>query len=216
VNDVAITRAFPPPDRLIEHAFGQLRVAQFGTEEEKRDQLGGIKPADLPRPWDPPSCPASLRKHVWVWLDRVAAWINHEYQWRPDKVIPACWPAHPHIAHELAVLASLRYNAGFSLQPDAAEEWHRYALPGFLDRMHARLAPSPCPPGKHAEWPAETRFRDFESAEATSRRTAAFDSDQEYSPPVRAQRANGRGPAVPQLTVISSRATDETEDHRDE
>jgi hypothetical protein len=216
VSEFAITCEFPQPDRLVRHAFGQLRVAQFGSEEDKRAQLGDINPADLPRPWDPPSCPAALRKHVWVWLDRVAAWINHEYQWRHDKVIPACWVAHPHIAHELAVIATLRYNAGFALQPDSLEEWHRYALPGFLDRMAARLAPSPCPPGRHTEWPAGSRFQDSESAEATTRRGEAFRRDQAYSPPGRGARTNGSGPGEPQLTVISSRATEKTKDTRDE
>lgn len=220
----AITWAFPQPGRLIRHAFGQLRVAQFGTEEEKAEQLGDINPADLPRPWDPPTCPVALRKHVWAWLDRVAAWINHEYVWQADRVIPSCWPAHPHIARDLAVVASLRYNAGFAFQPDTLEDWHRYALPAFLDRMATRLGPNACPPGKHTDWPSSGRFRDFESAGAVERRGRAFDADQNYSAPPRLGKpegapsghVNGGSARSPQLTVITSTPAQETEDRRDE
>jgi hypothetical protein len=172
-----IATEFPVPDRLVRHAFGQLRVARSGTDAEKAAHLGDVKSAALPRPWDPPSCPPTLRLRLWVWLDRVAGWINHEYTWQFDRMIPGCWPAHPHIAHELAVLACLRYDAGHSLSPDALEDWHRYALPGFLDRMAARLGSNPCPPGKHTDWPSSARYKDFESAAAVQRRRRAFTAD---------------------------------------
>ena len=172
-----ITTEFPVPDRLVRHAFGQLRVAKSGTDAEKAAQFGDLKPADLPRPWDPPSCPPTLWSKVWVWLDRVAAWINHEYTWQFDRMIPGCWPAHPHVAHELAVVACLRYDAGFALSPDVLEDWHRYTLPGFLDRMADRLGSNPCPPGKHNDWPGSARYKDFESAAAVQRRRDAFTAD---------------------------------------
>lgn len=222
MSDHVITALFPEPDRLIRHAFGQLRVATSGTEEEKATQLGGVNPADLPRPWDPSSCPPALRKHVWVWLDRVAAWINHEYTWQVDRLIPGCWPAHPHIAHELAVVAALRHDAGFAYSADALEDWHRYTLPGFLDRMATRLGPNACPPGKHSDWPAIGRFKDFESTGAIQRRGSAFEADQKYAGPARAAgRASGTNgaanPARPaQLTVISSTPDRGTEDDRDQ
>jgi hypothetical protein len=172
-----ISTEFPVPDRLVRHAFAQLRVAKSGTHAERASELGDVRPADLPRPWDPPSCPATLRSRVWVWLDRVAGWINHEYSWQFDRMIPSCWPAHPHIAHELAVVACLRYDAGCALSPDALEDWHRYALPGFLDRMAARLGSNGCPPGKHNDWPGRSRHQDFESAAADQRRWDAFAAD---------------------------------------
>ena len=209
MTEQAISLAFPQPDRLVRHAFGQLRVARFGTEEEKQEQLGGMNPADLPRPWDPPTCSPALRKHVWAWLDRVAAWVNHEYLWTYDRFIPSCWPAHAHIAHELAVVASLRYDAGFALSADTPEEWHRYALPGFLDRMATRLGSSPCGPGKHNDWPAATRFKDFESPASLERRGKAITNDQQYTAPPRTGRAPKatdlvNGATLPQLTVVST------------
>jgi|ThiBio_1000_plan_1041568.scaffolds.fasta_scaffold02828_9 hypothetical protein len=218
----AITLAFPQPDRLVRHAFGQLRVARFGDEDEKREQLGGMDPADLPRPWDPPTCSPALRKHVWVWLDRVAAWINHEYMWVYDRIIPSCWPAHAHVAHELAVVASLRYDAGFALAADTLEDWHRYTLPGFLDRMATRFGTSPCQPGKHNDWPAATRFKDFEAPASVERRGQAITNDQKYTAPPRTGRPprtaepvnGGKTPRSPQLTVISTGTP--TEDGRDE
>ena len=208
----AITWAFPEPDRLVRHAFGQLRVARSGDENEKRQQLGGMNPADLPRPWDPPTCSPALRKHVWVWLDRVAAWINHEYAWVYDRFIPTCWPAHPHVAHELAVVASLRYDAESALAADTLEDWHRYTLPGFLDRMATRLGTSPCQPGKHNDWPAATRFKDFEAAGSVERRGQAITNDQRYTapsrtgrPPKTAEPVNADGtPRSPQLMVVST------------
>ena len=178
-----ISTEFPVPDRLVRHAFAQLRVAKSGTLAAKAAELGDVKPADLPLPWDPPSCSATLRARVWVWLDRVSAWINHEYSWQFDRMIPSCWPAHPHIAHELAVVACLRYDAGCALSPDALEDWHRYALPGFLDRMAGRLGSNGCPPGRHTDWPGRSRHQDFESASADQRRWDAFAADASVSIP---------------------------------
>ena len=63
------------------------------------------------------------------WLDDVVIWLNHEYVWDVVAMIPACWPKHPHLVHEIAVLADLRRRAGHALTGDALEEWHRYALP---------------------------------------------------------------------------------------
>jgi hypothetical protein len=130
-NDPVGLRALPRPRRCRRRS-ARPRAGTRWPASRWADAGRPVNPANLPRPSDPPSCPAALRKHLWVWLDRVAAWINHECQRRPDTVIPSCWPAHPHIAHELAVIASLRHNARLAFQPDPVEEWHRYALPGFL------------------------------------------------------------------------------------
>jgi hypothetical protein len=46
--------------------------------------------SNLPRPWDPSTCPQDLRAAVWGWCDNVAEWINHEYAWRPTQMIPLC------------------------------------------------------------------------------------------------------------------------------
>lgn len=211
MTEHAIALAFPQPDRLIRHAFSQLRVAEIGTDKQKQQQLGGMNPADLPRPWDPPTCSPALRKYVWAWLDRVTAWVNHDYLWTYDWFIPSCWPAHAHIAHELAVVASLRYYATFALSADTLVEWHRSILPGFLDRIATHQGTSPCSPGKHNDWPAATRFKDFESAASLARRRQAFTDDQEYTAPPRtggslkaSSPVNGVAPHSPRLTVVST------------
>ena len=169
----AITAAFPPPGPLVRHAYGELDLARAGTDAQKR-ALGKL--SVLPRPWDPPSCPPALRTQVWAWLDRVAGWINHEYIWVPEGFIPSCWPAHPHIAHELAVIADLRRTAGYAFTGDALEDWHRYTLPAFLDRAGSRMGTC-CGPAKHDDWPAAGRHREFRSERATQNRTELFTRD---------------------------------------
>jgi hypothetical protein len=169
----SITAAFPPPGPLVRHAYRELDLASSGADHQKR-ALGTL--SGLPRPWDPPSCPPALHAQVWAWLDQVADWINHEYVWAPDRVIPSCWPAHPHIAHELAVIADLRRTAGNALRGDALEEWHRYGLPAFLDRVASRMGPC-CGPAKHDDWPAAGRHREFRSERASQSRTELFGRD---------------------------------------
>jgi hypothetical protein len=169
-----IATPFPEPPVLVLEAFRQLSVARFGSDEQQA-QVGD--PDRLPRPWDPPTCPPTLRRALWPWLDSVAAWVNHEYAWQPERsTVPACWPAHPHIVHELAVLACLRQVAGLELTPDRLEDWHRYALPTFLDRMALRLGTG-CRPGHHAEWPSAGRCRDFGGEMAATSRRRAFRED---------------------------------------
>ena len=84
-------------------------------------------------------------------------------------------PQHPHIAHELPVLADQRYTAGQAFHSGALEEWHRYTLPLFLERMTARLG-NRCVT-RHEEWPAAPRYRAFTSPQAISDRSARFDAD---------------------------------------
>jgi hypothetical protein len=170
---VLITEGFPEPPPLVRYALGQLQVARYGTDVEQA-HLGN--PAYLPRPWDPPSCPPVLRHELWPWLDDVARWINHEYSWSPQHTIPGCWPAHPSVAHELAALACLRRTAGTSLAPDLLEDWHRYALPAFLDRMVGRLG-NGCQPGRHTEWPGAVRYGEYVADAEADRRAQAFSAD---------------------------------------
>ena len=133
----ALAEGFPIPGRRVEHAFRELDKALYGSDEEKK-ALGS--PRLLARPWDPPTCvDPKLRSELWQWLDRVVTWLNHEYVWDVSTMIPACWPKHPHLVHEVAVLADLRRRAGQALTGDAMEEWHRYALPAFIERMRQRM-----------------------------------------------------------------------------
>ena len=196
-----IVREFPEPTKLLASAFAQLQIARDGNDEAKK-ALGPL--SELSRPWDPPSCPPMLRKELWVWLDRVVGWLNHEYTWQAERVIPSCWPAHPHIVHEVAVLACLRLSAGHALAADALEDWHRYVVPGFFDRMLARLGGSPCQPGQHKPWPGASRFTDYESPGAISKRREAFEKDtsrRTSSPP---PARNGARPTRPGLSVVAA------------
>jgi hypothetical protein len=149
-----ITTPCPPPPPAVILALSRLRALR----NDDPAAVAALSPADdLARPWEPSTCTPRLREQIWSWCDAVAAWINHDYAWRPDHLIPACWPAHPHIAHELPVLACLRVDADAALDADALEAWHRDALPHFLDRLAARLGAAGCRTGTHTGWPAAAR-----------------------------------------------------------
>ncbi len=202
----SITRVFPAPGPLVRLAYAELDLARSGTDDQKR-ALG--KPSGLPRPWDPPSCPPALRSQVWAWLDQVAGWINHEYVWVPDRFISSCWPGHPHIAHELAVLADLRRTAGYALTSDALEQWHLYALPGFLDRTASRLGTS-CGPAKHDDWPAAGRHREFGCERAICARIGLFNRDAVASvdPDLDPDAKPPPSQSPPQLVLVSGSTVD--------
>ena len=105
-----LAQPFPRPGRLVEYAYRELSIAANGTPEQI-EALGDTR--GLPRPWDPPSCThPNLRLELWVWLDDVVTWLNHEHIWDTDAFIPSCWPEHPHLVHDLAVLADQRRRAG--------------------------------------------------------------------------------------------------------
>ena len=131
-----IARPLPRPGPLVELAYRELQRAANGTLEQIL-ALGDIH--ELPRPWEPECCPAKLRGEIWAWLDEVVDWLNTEYCWDPEGLIPACWPHHPHLVHEIAVLADQRRLAGQAFTSDLMEEWHRYTLPSFHDRLRSRL-----------------------------------------------------------------------------
>lgn len=89
-------------------------------------------------------------------------WINTEHVWDPTYLIPPCWPKHPHLVHEIAILADQRYKAGSAISSDALEEWHRYALPAFFDRRKTRLRTA-CD-SRHHDWPARPAHIRFQDA----------------------------------------------------
>ncbi|MBM6402618.1 hypothetical protein [Phycicoccus sonneratiae] len=168
-----LAQPFPKPGRLVELAYWELALAADGTPEQKA-QLGDLR--TLPRPWDPPTCTHhDLRLEVWIWLDDVVIWLNHEYVWDTAAYIPSCWPEHPHLVHDIAVLADQRRRAGRAATSDALEDWHRHALPTFLDRMNARLK-SHCENG-HQTSPSTSRHARHTSDPHRRRRTATFDAD---------------------------------------
>lgn len=157
-----IAAPFPAPSALIIGALDDLRLAAE-SPRTTRDELRAV--AELPRPWDPPTCPPTLRQYLWRWLDDVVGWINREHAWRVDRLVPLCWMEHPHIAHEVATVACQRFFAMYAVTPDALEDWHRYSLPMFLDRIAQRIGATGCPPGRHQASPAESRTVLYASAD---------------------------------------------------
>ena len=157
---------------------------QRKLEEQQRRAAAGVpepaadpSPAELPRPWIPATCPPLLRKVIWQWLDDVAAWLNHEYCWPAKRTIPPCWAQHPHIAHELAVLAFLRNTAEAADSPAPLEEWHRNNWPLFMDRALVQLD-SGCG-GQHTPWPAKSRHHEFVGDKARPERMRRIAADSE-------------------------------------
>ena len=166
---------FPAPPRAVRTALEHLRQAEDA----------GLEPAGLPlleRPWDPAACPPRVRAQLWPWLDHVAGWLNTTYAWQTAAAVPPCWPAHPSLVAELAVLACLRVVAGDSATPHAMEEWHRHAVPAFHTRMADRLGIG-CPPGRHLDWPARTWAAAYASADAARARRELFDADTGHERP---------------------------------
>ena len=192
---------FPTPGRLVRHAYRELSLAANGTPEEIK-ALGDTR--RLPRPWDPPSCThPDLRLELWVWLDDVVTWINHEYVWDTDGFIPPCWTEHPHLVHDLAVLADQRRRAGMAHTSDALEDWHRFALPAFMERMTARLK-SHCENG-HQPWPSTSRHARHSSDPHRRRRVATYTFDAELERP---RVPETEGHVAPILTVVDGQLLD--------
>jgi len=165
---------FPPPDGAeLKKAYRNLYLSANGTEADKK-RIGN--PANLPRPWDPPSCTnPALRRELWTWLEDFVIWFNHEYVWDHNAgMIPACWPQHPHLVHEIAVLADQRRRAGIDPTSSALEEWHRFGIPGFLERLKTRTK-NGCDE-HHAHWPAEARHARA-ACEAATARQSLYDGD---------------------------------------
>lgn len=158
---------FPSPSSVVVANLDELRLAA-ALPPESEHELRRL--STLPRPWDPPTCLDELRCLIYVWLDEVVAWINEEHTWRTDHVIPMCWQEHPHIVHELATIACLRWEAAYAVTPTALEDWHRYALPTFLDRISQRIGTTGCPPGRHQAHPGDARNAIYREGDEPNRR----------------------------------------------
>ena len=168
-----LLQPFPNPGPRVTDAFRQLDLAATGTTAQKA-VLGD--PARLPRPWDPATCTdPALRGQLWEWLDTVVIWLNHEHTWDAGDLIPTCWPAHPHLTHEIAVLAGQRRTSGLALTSDLLEEWHRYHLPAFLGRMRSQTK-THCDEG-HRPWPGRSRAAQHTGDDESSTRESRFTHD---------------------------------------
>ena len=190
--DAGLVRAFPTPGPLLGTAYRDLYLAAEGSDNQKAT-IGD--PNLLPKPWDPPTCRnPQLRAELWTWLDAVVIWVNHEYVWDPDGMIPPCWPQHPHVVHELAVLADQRRRVGLTLDSNGLEEWHRYTLPGFLDRMRARIK-AHCDQD-HQPWPARGRLARHTNQRQSEARQGTFNND---LLPLPVERATPRWPRLAAL-----------------
>lgn len=175
MTDRPLALPFPLPDGPeLSAAYKDLYLAAHGDDTTKK-AIGD--PALLPRPWDPPTCrKRQLRQELWEWLDAVAIWLNTEYVWdQTAGMIPPCWPQHPHLVHEIAVLADQRRRAGIDTSSNSLEEWHRYTLPAFLERLRSRLK-AHCDE-RHQAWPARTRHVRSASETAVLERRRAYLSD---------------------------------------
>ena len=171
-----LVEPFPMPDTaLMSRAYWNLHLAEEGTEEEK-DDLGDA--SYLPRPWDLGTCTnPELRAEIWAWLELFVTWFNTQHVWDPAAgMIPPCWPYHAHLVHDLAVLADQRRRAALALTSNALEEWHRYAVPNFLERLQQRLKQH-CD-HHHQPSPARSRNAQHADTEVAHDRMSAFLSDQ--------------------------------------
>lgn len=176
-----IVLPFPDPPTAIVHALERI-AAREGRNAGTVD----LTDADeLPKPWEPATCPDRLRREIWTWCEDAATWINHEHAWRPAQMIPACWPQHPHIARELAAITCQRWMAEQASTPEPMEEWHRHTFPMFIDRLASRLGEGKCRDGTHQEWPAQARYAAFIAESATQERQRQFDVDGGSAPGLR-------------------------------
>jgi len=177
-----LVEPFPEPGTLVRTSMEKLQIAsqEVPTDPEALQELGM-----MPRPWEPATCGQEMREELWEWLDDVAKWVNREHLWAVTRPgIPECWPAHRHIVHDLAVLACSRYYVTYAVTPGPLEDWHRYQLPAFLQRLQDRLDGQGCQPGKHEARPRAVRDDAFIAAEAIELRQDAFEGDSVIRPGV--------------------------------
>lgn len=182
-----ISEPFPAPPPVISRLFDDLALAINLTEQIARGGPGADSareilatlgdPTTMPRPWDPARCPPSIRRELWRWYEDAVIWLNHGYGWSLTRTIPACWPEHPHLGHEIPVLITLRWQAAIAMTPAALEDWHRWSLPMFLTRLTEQIGTNGCPPGRHQHWPAEQRHQTHTHDPARTMRHRAYAAD---------------------------------------
>jgi hypothetical protein len=152
-TDGFLVLPFPQPGPVIRRLYRHWWTVENGTDLERER----IKDRPAGRPWEPATLGTNgERFELWRWLEDVVQWFNHEYAWDTSQVIPECWPEHPHLVHEIAVLADARRRAGSTPDSGALEEWHRVCVPWFLSRMRDSIK-AHCEE-RHQAWPARARY----------------------------------------------------------
>ena len=175
MNDEALVWPIPmPTSDLIRQAYWDLYPDEPDTDVDEYE-----RDPELPRPWDITTCTdPDLRRDIWEWYDQVVTWFNHEYVWDPSAgMIPPCWPLHPHLIHDIGVLADQRRTIALATNSNSLEEWHRIAIPAFLTRLRDRIKHH-CDE-QHQPWPARVRFGRHQNAAGSEARKAAYRSDVE-------------------------------------
>jgi len=197
IDPALLVTRFPLPGQHVALAYHELDQAENGTDED-RAALGRLD--RLPRPWDPATClEPRLRNELWAWLDDVVAWINHNHVFDPVDAIPACWPHHPHLVNDLAVLADQRRRAAYTYTSDALNAWQQTTLPVFLDRMRHKVADH-CEDTHPARSPSAGRLNRYTAASATRDRTTAFGYDLQVAAAQKADKARSK----PRLSVVDN------------
>jgi hypothetical protein len=170
---MVIVERFPAPPTRVLAVFTRLQVLGSGSLAATANL--DREPAHVPRPWDPGDCDDELRFDVWEWCEDVASWFNREFAWRGFDGIPPCWPQHPYLAHEIAVLASQRYLAAQAIDPRLLDDWLRVSLPAFVDRMSTRTGDG-CLTA-HTEWPGAAAFHRYADKATADARRELFRTD---------------------------------------
>ncbi len=200
----ALVQPFPKPGRLVQFAYRELDLE---TSRQQDPLLPLQDLATLLRPWDRcTSQTPQLRREVWLWLEAVVTWLNHEHVWDVADVIPTCWPQHPHLVHEIAVLADQRHRIGQALTRDPLDEWHRHGPPSFIERMRSRLR-NHCQED-HQSWPAKGRYTQHIGEATCHKRMDAYAADGRTAWRVRALKSTYDQDQSPRLGLVDL-ATDE-------
>lgn len=160
-------QAFPrPPDSLC--ALGALRkdletaLSQGADWDAIAQLIAPYKdPHDVPQPWDGTTLDQATATDWWQWLDLVVTWINHQHCWHTQTYIPSCWPEHPHIVHDLAVVAWVRYETTMESSPQRLSEWHKYDLPMFFQRLNHHLQATSCLTTTHTPNPLRHKMENY-------------------------------------------------------
>lgn len=147
----------PPPLRFVP-AVETLKQLREGTPPDESTNSAG----DPPRPpwtWSLLSTDeAAMLAHM------IHTWVisyNQIHATRREHIVPACWPAHPGLATELAVWVWHWHDAHtMASTPAQAAEFYTRHLPAFKTRIREHLGSSPdkCQQGEHVDdWRYDTQ-----------------------------------------------------------